>query len=48
MNTEEVPYERKPGEAPRLSDADLDDLEAFLNTLTDGYDPATGTVASGR
>jgi cytochrome c peroxidase len=48
VNIEEVPYERQPGEAPRLSDAELDDLEAFLNTLTDGYDPATGTLASGR
>jgi cytochrome c peroxidase len=37
VNTEEVPYDRKPGEAPRLTDAELDDLEAFLNTLTDGY-----------
>ena len=27
------------GEAPRLTEAELDDLEAFLNTLTDGYDP---------
>ena len=40
VNTEEVPYDRHPGEAPRLTDAELDDLEAFLNTLTDGYDPA--------
>jgi cytochrome c peroxidase len=39
VNTEEVPYARKPGEAPRLSETELDDLEAFLNTLTDGYQP---------
>ena len=37
VNTVEVPYDRKPGEAPRLTEAELDDLEAFLNTLTDGY-----------
>jgi len=37
VNTAEVPYDRRPGEAPRLSEAELDDLEAFLNTLTDGY-----------
>jgi cytochrome c peroxidase len=37
VNTVEVPYDRKPGEAPRLTDAELDDLEAFLGTLTDGY-----------
>jgi cytochrome c peroxidase len=39
VNTVEVPYERQPGQAPRLSDAELIDLEAFLNTLTDGYRP---------
>jgi cytochrome c peroxidase len=42
VNTEEVPYDRVPGEAPRLSEAELADLESFLNTLTDGYDPAAG------
>jgi cytochrome c peroxidase len=41
VNTEEVPYDRLPGEAPRLTDAELDDLEAFLGTLTDGYTPAS-------
>ena len=39
VNTQEVPYDRLLGEAPRLTDAELDDLEAFLNTLTDGYEP---------
>ena len=37
VNTSEVPYDRRAGEAPRLTEAELDDLEAFLNTLTDGY-----------
>ena len=37
VNTAEVPYDRRPGEALRLSEAQLEDLEAFLNTLTDGY-----------
>ena len=37
VNTEEVPYDRLPGEAPRLTEAELADLETFLNTLTDGY-----------
>ena len=37
VNAEEVPYDRLPGQAPRLNDAELADLEAFLNTLTDGY-----------
>jgi cytochrome c peroxidase len=29
------PLDRKPGEAPALSDADIEDLIAFLKTLTD-------------
>jgi cytochrome c peroxidase len=29
------PLDRKPGAAPALTDADIDDLIAFLNTLTD-------------
>jgi cytochrome c peroxidase len=39
VNTTEVPYDRGPGEAPRLTQAELDDLEAFLGTLTDHYTP---------
>jgi cytochrome c peroxidase len=39
VNTEEVPYDRLLGESPRLTEQELDDLEAFLNTLTDGYQP---------
>ena len=35
VNTEEVPYDRKPGQKPRLSDQDVDALVAFLKTLTD-------------
>ena len=37
VNTEEVPYDRSPGEPPRLDDSEIDDLVAFLHTLTDGY-----------
>ncbi len=33
------PLDRKPGAAPALSDSDIDDLIAFLQTLTDGYTP---------
>lgn len=36
VNTSEVPYGQKPGEKARLNDQDIDDLVAFLNTLTDG------------
>jgi cytochrome c peroxidase len=39
VNVTEVPYNRKPGDAPALTDAQIDDLVAFLNTLTDGYKP---------
>ena len=48
VNTSEGPYNRKPGEAPALNAAEIDDLIAFLNTLTDGYDPATGTADPAR
>jgi len=37
VNTREAPYNRRPGEAPALSDAEIDDLIAFLETLSDGY-----------
>jgi cytochrome c peroxidase len=37
VNRTEVPYDRKPGEAPRLDDGEIDAVVAFLRTLTDGY-----------
>lgn len=37
VNVTEAPYNRQPGQAPALSDAEIDDLIAFLRTLTDGY-----------
>ena len=39
VNTTEVPYNRRPGDAPALSDAEIDDVIAFLNTLSDGFAP---------
>jgi cytochrome c peroxidase len=39
VNRTEVPYNRNPGEAPALSDAEIDDLIVFLNTLSDGFVP---------
>jgi cytochrome c peroxidase len=39
VNTSEAPYNRRPGDAPALSDAEIDDVIAFLGTLTDGYQP---------
>ncbi len=35
VNTKEVPYDRKPGQRPRLNVAEIDALTAFLGTLTD-------------
>ena len=32
---EEVPYDRKLGQRPRLNDREVDALVAFLKTLTD-------------
>ena len=39
VNVSEVPYDRKPGEEPRLTDNDIDAIIAFLNTLTDEPKP---------
>ena len=39
VNTEEVPYDRRRGEAPRLSPEEIDAVVAFLGTLTDGFAP---------
>lgn len=36
----EPPFGRKPGEAAALSETEIDDVVAFLRTLTDGYRPA--------
>jgi cytochrome c peroxidase len=48
VNVSEVPYNRHPGEAPALSDTEIDDVIAFLKTLTDGYDPITDTADPAR
>ena len=34
------PFDRKQGEAPALTPAEIDDVAAFLETLTDGYEPS--------
>ncbi|MDF3809322.1 MULTISPECIES: cytochrome c peroxidase [Rhodopseudomonas] len=36
----EPPFGGKPGDPPALSSAEIDDIVAFLGTLTDGYRPA--------
>jgi cytochrome c peroxidase len=36
----EPPFGGHPGDTPRLSPQDVDDIVAFLGTLTDGFDPS--------
>lgn len=38
------PFDRQPGDPPRLSDDDVRDVVAFLNALTDGYTPGAATA----
>ena len=35
VNTRQVPYDRRPGEAPRATDDEIDAIVAFLKALTD-------------
>ena len=46
VNRSEVPYGQKPGEQPRLNEQEIDDLLAFLRTLTDA--DLAGSVAKRR
>ena len=39
VNTTEAPYNRRPGDAPALTDAEVDEVVAFLKALSDGYRP---------
>jgi cytochrome c peroxidase len=39
VNASEGPYNRQPGMAPALTEAEIADLVQFLGTLTDGYRP---------
>lgn len=48
VNMSEAPYNRRPGQPPALSGAEIDDAVAFLKTLTDGYDPITDTADPAR
>ncbi|MGN8136910.1 cytochrome-c peroxidase [Paraburkholderia sp. 22099] len=44
LNTE-PPFDRKPGDKPALDEAEIKDVVAFLNTLTDGYEAGGKVVA---
>ncbi|MBS0342679.1 MAG: c-type cytochrome [Proteobacteria bacterium] len=39
VNVTEVPYNKKAGEQPYLDESEIQDLVAFLKTLSDGYTP---------
>ena len=37
VSVTEVPYNRQVGDQPALTPAEIDDVVAFLQTLTDGF-----------
>ena len=37
IDVTDPPFDRKAGDTPAMTDADEDDIIAFLNTLVDGY-----------
>jgi cytochrome c peroxidase len=39
VNTTEPPYDRGPGDLPALTEPEIQDVVAFLQTLTDGFTP---------
>jgi len=39
LDVSDPPFDRKPGDAPAMTSEDEEDLIAFLQTLTDGYEP---------
>jgi cytochrome c peroxidase len=43
VNVDEVPYNRKRGDKPALSEQEIDDVLAFLRTLDDGYSAPRNT-----
>jgi cytochrome c peroxidase len=41
----EAPFNRRPGDAPALTERDIADITAFLATLTDGFAPTRAQPA---
>ncbi|WP_158916029.1 cytochrome-c peroxidase [Caulobacter sp. S45] len=39
VDVKDAPFDRKPGDRPALSDAEIKDIIAFIRTLNDGYRP---------
>jgi cytochrome c peroxidase len=44
VDIKDAPFNRHRGEQPALNEREIKDIVAFLNTLTDGYQPATSTA----
>jgi cytochrome c peroxidase len=37
IDFQDAPFDRKPGDAPAMTEQDIQDIIAFINTLNDGY-----------
>jgi cytochrome c peroxidase len=48
MDVIDAPMNRKPGQQPALTEAEIADVVTFLKTLTDGYDPAKETQKAAK
>lgn len=44
VDVDTPPYQRRPKQRPQLNDEEIDDIVAFLFTLTDGYNPKRGGI----
>jgi cytochrome c peroxidase len=42
----DAPFDGKPGDPPALNQAEIADIIAFLNTLTDGYQPERSSAST--
>jgi cytochrome c peroxidase len=42
----DAPFDGKPGDPPALNEAEIADIIAFLNTLTDGYQPERSSAST--
>ncbi|MFC0399179.1 cytochrome-c peroxidase [Paraburkholderia rhizosphaerae] len=39
IDVADAPFDRKPGDKPAMTDSEIQDIIAFINTLSDGYKP---------
>jgi cytochrome c peroxidase len=39
VDFQDAPFDRKPDDKPAMTDQDIQDIIAFMNTLNDGYRP---------